>query len=203
MWCAGAQGWGRRIVLYIASEHLHLPCPTCKTSPCKPSPFHALAQWTESTIFHAVSGVAQIHTGSGSGPVNPSIWTLMLCLLGQRDRHRDFYQGLFKYHDDALSTILPSVDSSSAVKGLVDLKLDQAAVFRFGEVPMGALPMLCIVSLLFWEEVWGWNGEESCHFSTWDKFYDNFIEWSTVKINSITGSSVSPSLTRKWKKQEY
>lgn len=41
-----AQGQARRwTVLYIASEHLNLLCSECKVSSCKPSPFHAPAQW--------------------------------------------------------------------------------------------------------------------------------------------------------------
>lgn len=39
----------RQTVLYIASEHLNLPCSECKVSPCKPSPFHAPAQWAAYT----------------------------------------------------------------------------------------------------------------------------------------------------------
>lgn len=57
---------------------------------------------------------------------------------------------------DVLATVMMSRElfctsdhSSPAVKGSVDLKLDQAAVFRSGEVPMGAVPSLCTVSLLF------------------------------------------------------
>ena len=104
----GAQGQaGRRIGLCIALEHLNLPCPACKVSPCKPSHFHAPAQWASYTTLILSLGWHRASLAQDQALASPPVWTLhVLCRHCQQDGRGDFYWGLFSCHDDALSAIL-------------------------------------------------------------------------------------------------
>lgn len=160
--CEGAEGQaGTRAVLCIASEHLNLPCAESKFNPCKPFLFHAPAQWAAHTSLNLSLACWRATLVQDHALTSPPMWTFNVpCLRCQWNGHRDFYPGHLATVMMSWELFCTSDYSSPAVKGSVDLKLDQAAVFRSGEVPMGAVPSLCTVSLLFREEVRARNWEE-------------------------------------------
>lgn len=124
LWYREGTGVGKENCLHIASEHLNLPCPSCKTSLCKLSPFHAPPEWTTQTSF-----ILYLERYTSSLAQDLDLSVLPFAHLHYAFSVSETDAGTFT--GDCLATVMmlwvlsdTNVNSSPAAKGLEDLKLD-------------------------------------------------------------------------------